>query len=422
MHSSSQRKILIVTVGGSCAPIVNCIGNPPRYDFVYFICSTGRGEASSEIQVDGQGKPCKAQDKEDPSIVAQTGLKREAYEKVTFDASTEIDDISILYAKLKEFSRELQDKFPGVKVTANYTGGTKSMSAALVLIAIECEWELQFNVGRRQNVKQITTGDVPVPIATDTIQTDRNLRLYEEAFKTYNYEMARTVAYDTLSSYNLTTTQRNEWIELMNLAVGFNKWDSFFYGEAWDTLRLVGQRASGFLPFLKPLLPDQAASKFPVVLDLLLNAQRRCAQGRYDDGTARLYRALELFAQARLMEHYGLSTGALDIQDDKIPVEFKEKFCHQVDEDGKFQVGLTNAYELLLALGDPVGSLYEKRRSRILNHLKIRNHSFLAHGFEPIGREGFNEMYGVVHSFIKESIEEGGIKLRWPPQLPDSLP
>ena len=45
---------------------------------------------------------------------------------------------------------------------------------------------------------------------------------------------------------------------------------------------------------------SKKSSGYEKVGDLLRNAERRAAQSRFDDAVARLYRALELFAQLRL--------------------------------------------------------------------------------------------------------------------------
>jgi hypothetical protein len=50
------KKILVATVGGSCAPIVNAV-QMDSYDHVFFVCSTG--SRGSEMAVNGEGKPCK---------------------------------------------------------------------------------------------------------------------------------------------------------------------------------------------------------------------------------------------------------------------------------------------------------------------------------------------------------------------------
>ncbi|MDB9309098.1 hypothetical protein PN471_10700 [Aphanizomenon sp. CS-733/32] len=43
---------------------------------------------------------------------------------------------------------------------------------------------------------------------------------------------------------------------------------------------------------------------YEIVQDLILNAERRATQQRYDDAVGRLYRALELLAQIRLLKAF----------------------------------------------------------------------------------------------------------------------
>jgi hypothetical protein len=45
---------------------------------------------------------------------------------------------------------------------------------------------------------------------------------------------------------------------------------------------------------------------YEIVEDLLLNAERRAMQDRYDDAVGRLYRALELLVQIRLLQTYDI--------------------------------------------------------------------------------------------------------------------
>jgi len=101
------KKILIVTVGGSCAPVVNAV-RMGGYDHVFFVCSTG--SKGSEIAVDGDGKPCKEgrDGRKDMSIVAQTGLSRDQYSKLPLDNP---DDLGLCYQHLKELRAAIKQRF-----------------------------------------------------------------------------------------------------------------------------------------------------------------------------------------------------------------------------------------------------------------------------------------------------------------------
>jgi len=116
-----MNKILITTVGGSCAPVVNAV-RMGGYDHVFFVCSTG--SKGSEIAVDGDGKPCKEMrdGRSDMSIVAQTGLSEDRYTKWALE---DPDNLGICYQRLKELRGTIRRIFGREShVVANYTGGT----------------------------------------------------------------------------------------------------------------------------------------------------------------------------------------------------------------------------------------------------------------------------------------------------------
>ncbi len=153
--------ILILTVGGSCEPLVNAILNE-KPEFVYFICSAGK--TGSHITVDGSGEPCKeyieGKVRTKQSIVSQTGLRKEQYEKWEI---SDPDSLACCYSRIVELAKEIKKRFgeKNPRIVANYTGGTKTMSVALDLVAmIEEDWELQLNKGPRVDLVKV----IPIPI------------------------------------------------------------------------------------------------------------------------------------------------------------------------------------------------------------------------------------------------------------------
>jgi len=95
------------------------------------------------------------------AIVYQLGLEKECYEKIEVD---EPDDLKGCFDALSVVEKKIAERFGDeVEVIANYTGGTKSMSAALVLKAIQNEdWKLSLNKGIRKDLIKVHCGDVPV--------------------------------------------------------------------------------------------------------------------------------------------------------------------------------------------------------------------------------------------------------------------
>lgn len=123
-------------------------------------------------------------------------------------------------------------------------------------------------------------------------------------------------------------------------------------------------------------------------IDLVLNAERRLSQGRYDDAMARCYRALESLSQYLLADAYGLS-------DTKHPDYSKlteDQRSQLLSELGNLPdaIGLDAGWRMLHALGHPAaGHVLQAEGNRLVNRfaglLESRNSSILAHGWTPIG-------------------------------------
>ena len=129
------------------------------------------------------------------------------------------------------------------------------------------------------------------------------------------------------------------------------------------------------------------------IADLLANALRRRHEARYDDGVARLYRAIESLAQLSLAERHEIpSTDNVPL--DRVPEPLRDEWALRV-RDGKLQVGLQDAFALLDELGDQTGKAFKALRldDRERSPLAARNQSILAHGFEPVGMKVFDQVW-----------------------------
>jgi len=144
---------------------------------------------------------------------------------------------------------------------------------------------------------------------------------------------------------------------------------------------------------------------YEVVEDLLLNADRRASQKRYDDAVGRLYRAIELLEQMRLFKHYGILTGDMDIS--KLPDHLQPEYEARKANNSKkkIQLALFQSYDLLSKLdNDPLGELFLTYKDRITNSLEIRNYSLFAHGFQPISESSYRAFNQVIGEFTRKGI------------------
>ncbi len=411
------RKILIITVGGSCAPIVKAV-TEDIYDKIYFVCSTGK--RGSEQTIDGPGKPCNGKQAEEP-IAIQASLDPGVYEKILL-REEEIDDLAACYSRLQnDLARQISGEFLEAHVVANYTGGTKTMSAALVALALAHGWELQLNHGPRSDLVKVRFGDVPVFQSADPLIADRYAILASKALKNWDYSTAAAISEAFLRQCRHAPFLKSTWTRFRALCLGFASWDAFFYEEALDKLSQHGRYVGKWLGTLRTLANKDAGDHaYVIVVDLLRNAQRRADQKRFDDAVSRLYRATELLAQARLQERYGFKSGKIDIGAllQSVSDEFHAEYEQRADDSGVVKLGLHDTYKLLARLNDSLGRLFLEQEKRILDVLRVRNFSFLAHGLEPIDTSKYKKVFNVLAGFISQGLDVACSELKSFEQLP----
>lgn len=426
-----SKRVLVVSVGGSCDPVVNAC-NDFRPDYTYFFCSNGpKGSAS---MVDGPGQPCgsshtvtcpKCGQKSEvgephkKSIVQQLVLAEDQYERIEID---DPDDFKVCFEKLMKLDEEICHRFgEDATVIANYTGGTKTMSTTLSLAAVLLErWDLSVNKGPRTNLIKVCDGDIPV--LAD--KTGVFLVLYEKQAKEflcrYEYLAADEVLSQLTTRHRLPQDQQENLLRERRLCRAFHLWDLFDHARSLELLRNCG--GEWLTPYILCLLDltgqNQKASGYDRVIDLLLNAERRVAQGRYDDAVARLYRAQEMLAQVRLLTKWGIDTGRVDVA--KLPDAIREQYGKMCDSNGRVRLALRDAYSVLAALDDPVGQLWQEREPRLLTALERRNSSVLAHGTIPLQGKEYKAVAASITSFINDALVRLEVRHRCL-QLPRSL-
>ncbi|MCS7215763.1 MAG: TIGR02710 family CRISPR-associated CARF protein [Thermodesulfovibrio sp.] len=429
-----MKRVAIFTVGGSPMPIINAIKSE-NFDYIYFICSKGRPENASERLVDGE--PIK----EGEIIIAkETGLPKDKYEKILIELEY-VDDIDKIYEYLEtDLISRLKSRFRDeetLEIIANYTGGTKSMSIALALLALFQEgWQLQINVGPRPNLIKIDSGDTPVLISKENLNYKRELKYFDILMKKFYYDDISERTSEILKNRSLETKKRNMLLNLRNVMKVFILWDKFDHNNAIEMLEnLLNSldRNSEMFECLnnyriwgKKITGKIKSSGYCKVIDLILNAERRVIQERYDDAVARYYRVIEMMAQIRLKNEYKIDSSEINCNEiDVLPEKVRNYLrgiCEKArDEKGKVKIGLVGDYELLAAFDDILGKFYLDRKKYLLNALERRNNSILAHGEKPILKEEFEEIQRIFREFILEGLKKIGVNTDEGLQFPRSL-
>ena len=254
----------------------------------------------------------------------------------------------------------------------------------------------------------------------------------------YNYAAAVKELEGLLQEMELPREFKQELEKWRNLCAAFECWDRFQHSEALNLLKpfMSTPKTRSYGIFLRQVIHSRLQIDMPfeakggtkghgyeLILDLLLNAERCKAQQRYDDGLARIYRAVELLAQMRLLYEYKIETGELDLK--RIPEELHEKYNqYRSLATGKIELGLDKSYKLLEDLQDPLGQHYQENLQKVRNALTGRNHSFLAHGFTPVSGEDYENAGKVLIKFIREALSlliPSEYKFEFPKQFPQAL-
>lgn len=418
--------ILICTVGGSHQPIVSAI-KEQHPDYVIFIC-TGKdpatGRPGSSIQITGVGNCIKANPQDEKptlaNIPAQTGLTAEQHEV----RCTLSDDLDQIYLDCSNAIDSALCRFPNARIIADYTGGTKSMSAGLVMAALEHQdIELQLVSGSRSDLVRVHDGSQFAAYAKiEQIRFERLLAPYRQAWTRYAYSEAEAGL--SQISAPRSSELRGQFSKFRDLSRAFAEWDNFNHSAALD---IIQRYAPGLPPELKVYLAigmrlnDKNPAKRDAarLFDLYLNALRRAAQGHYDDAIARVYRLIEWTAQWLLKTQCAIDTA--NIQETQIPAEITLK---QNRED-QWQAGLFDAWQLVKhKTSGEAARFIHNEENNLLNHLKIRNGSILAHGFEPVKPSDWKPVHTwLEQKFIPMLLAEAaraGIK-ELPVQLPSAI-
>lgn len=388
-------KWLVLTVGNTPAIAVASIAEYAP-DRVCFVCSgdTATGPGSYPM-VTGKGMVCSSKYKcppDLPAIPVQAGLTDEQWALSRFDVNP--DDLGDCYVKCVEDFAAIRGSDPQAEIFADYTGGTKSMVAALAMAAIDDgKVKLILVTGARKTLDGVTDGTHAAACASVlSIVRCRYTKRAMMLVASYDYGAAAKVLEELGHE-----TYDNEIGHLHALCRAFDAWDRFDHRKALGILEAAdrtgefGQLHAALSIITKAIdrveddghtpLPLWKTDKgFLLAADILRNAERRADNLQWDDAVARHYRACELVAQTALWTQYHIDAGRT--RPDQVP----ESISWRSGMESESALGLRNSWELLAALDTGMGELWTEWRENLLGAMQYRNHSLLAHGTQPVDK------------------------------------
>jgi len=315
---------------------------------------------------------------------------------------TAVDDFNECFEKMRRKIEEYEDH----EIIIDYTSGTKTMTMSAAICSMLYHKKLNLISGVRGK-------DGIVILGTEN-QREQNL------YSAYD-ELLFDKVKDLFNSYrfNEARSTLNEIVILEDggaygkMIDAYNRWDKFNHNAAFEILKDVKDgRVSENKAFLGKLVHKKDVKLF--IVDLINNAARRIEEAKYDDAVARLYRTIELIAQARLMDMKLIEEGRfkdngvfaiqLDMLKEKLGGEAVNKYCDgQKDVDvanGVIKLGLSISYAILGDLNDELGMKFKGDR-RLQNLLQRRNNSILAHGLAPVEKNAAEELFEIVVEYAR---------------------
>lgn len=417
-----MNKILIITVGGSCEPIVTAVSRI-KADKVYFICSAdsenGKNDGSYKTVI-GEGLVCGPRQSPNKSnIVSQCNLKKETYEVIKLK---EYDDYNYCYSKCLNLISELYDEGNNPEIIVDYTGGTKSMSAGILLAATEYpDVVVSIVKGDRDDLVKVKDGTERVKSTRTNIPFLNSIKKQViKLIELFDYASAMELTKDALNIPDLNNKHENHFLELRDFCSCLNDWDNFNHNDALELLKQKKCLPKKFETQLqnvvnsrrcleegKPIPPRKGFSRYEVLFDLLENAKRKAIQEKYDDAVGRLYRVTELLAQAYLKFEYKIDTSNVIVSE--LPEEAKNYYYEKYKNRETIELPLLESYRLISKLNksSEISKIFENQENRIMRGLEVRNYSILAHGFNPVDESRYNEVYDIlIENFVTPILEE----------------
>jgi len=391
--------ILALTVGGSRQPLEVAISDNHPAQLLLIASDGAGGQASSLDEARRLAAAFKAGP---PGRFARI---------VTIPA----DNLAVGFARIGAALDGAVRTHPGHRIVANYTGGTKGMSTALLMAAFQRGHQTQLTTGLRADLRQVASGtEVIQNIDTRLIALETELAIALRVAAHGDYAAAEHLI------EGLRRRVHDERLEVGRLAGRLDAcrdwarcmaaWDRFDHKAAWKILDKAAASdwatrvgADGRAAILAELAKGKDNPSVALCQDLLENARRRYAQGRFDDALARLYRCVEACAQTRLFLRYGLRSGQLAAED--CPADIREGVDSHTDAKSgaeAFNIGLARTMRLLRRRdpSDPLAASFLDAGERGPPWLSARNHSILAHGYRAIGREAVGEAFAWIDDHI----------------------
>ncbi len=330
------------------------------------------------------------------------------------------EDVEAIFKTMcEEITKLITHGYEPSNIIADFTTGTKPMSAGLVLAAVK------FNLGRLKYIKVERDSEKKVIEGTERMITFEPVGIFSsytihtaiDFIKKYRFESAIEML-NSIKLELLNPEDKNLVEYLKHIAEAYSYWDKFDHIKFWGTYK----NAKFENPLLQQFRVNEETCEWVhkigeykkngelkeyMIIDLVNNARRRMEEGKYDDATARFYRTIEMLAQWRLITKYAINHNDVDLQ--RIESISKKSIdwlngCRD-KTDKKIKIGLQKCFLLLSELNDEMGRELnvDKKLRGLLNQ---RNNSILAHGITSVALDACKSLGDLTTDYCRKFIND----------------
>lgn len=403
-EDKNHIRLMVVSLGGTPLPIIKSISAYCPEKVIFF---------ASHDSVSQSGE-----------IVAGIGCKPERKFEITNDPNR----LSECYLAARRcIERAEQSGFSPDEIMVDYTGGTKVMSAALLMAGAGRKFRFNYVGGAlrdKDGVGVVLNGHESLfaEMSPWAVWAEEERRQVVTLFNRRRYAAVVEII-DAMIDKDRPPEQIHRYFQFVrSVAEGLLGWDQFEFRQAVDrlgeglrrlndylsiypasNLSCFREQLTSALDLIREILSKTSGLRRPhpiLVTDLLNNAHRRMADKQNDDAAARVYRALELYGQICFEEAAGCSNSS--VEPEKIPEAIREDFARRYKdkESGFLKLPLQATFQYLEACNHDVGHRFFGMLEKIKNVQSNRNESILAHGLSPIGDHAVESIFQTVSEFV----------------------
>jgi len=283
---------------------------------------------------------------------------------------------------------------PGEKLIVNPTGGTKQMSAAATIAALDEDIEeVNFTVGKRENGVVVTGSEVIAPFSTHQFFLDRDRQIAGELFNAGSFLAAERV----LRSYG-----DQSMIECQK-ALCLHEWQRLNFAKAATHAAKFSQTIKDHLTHLQKADPCG-----PELLgELLAGADELVRWGDTEEAMARYYRGVEQAAKVRLFSQFGVRPPYTTNGFSGLPPR-AQSIISQLPTSGQQReifLGSQMSWEILKACADPMGEAY-LRDTFLMGLVRQRNETIYGHGGEAIDASVLQSLKPILKELFRAQMPE----------------